>query len=132
MVPDREKDGEKFQKFQECFQEVLQSCGVAVEEPGLQVASSDREEEEDAEKEEENQLVLQPETKEEAESKVEEETKMETDIKVETEVEVESSKQERQTVRYYCHGCSLEMPGVAAGLTCPRCYSGNDTRLAHI
>ena len=110
VVPDREKDGEeKVEKFQKCFQEVLQSCGIAVEELGLVG---------DVEKEEENQLVLQPETKEENEA--------ETMVEVETKMEVEEEK--KAAVRYYCHGCSQEMPGVAAGITCPACDSGNNTR----
>ena len=51
LVPGTEKDGEeKFENFQKCFQEVLQSCGIAVEGVGRRG---------DVEKEDKNQLVLQ-------------------------------------------------------------------------
>ena len=172
MVPDRQKkDGEeKFQRFQKCFQEVLQSCGVAVGEPGLQdqgesepgeartdqgspsdseVAEKEKEEKQPSETKAETK-VLEVEAK--TEIKVESETKMlevedksVSNVKVEAqvleveamkaeeskvEVELESSEKEleRKTVRYYCYGCSKEMPGVAAGPSCPSCDSGNNSQ----
>lgn len=50
---------------------------------------------------------------------------MEAKAEVETmlQVEVESINEERKAVRYYCHSCSKEMPGVAACPSCPACDS---------
>ena len=111
MVPDRKKKGgeEKFLQFQQCFQELLQSCGVAVEEPDLQVQGEGENSGENpgarqaridqgllpglefAEKEE-NQLVLQPETKSETKVFV-----VETKAEVETDAKVEG-KEENATL----------------------------------
>ena len=156
VVPDREKKGgeEKFQKFQKCFQQVLQSCGVAVGEPGLQDQGESEPGEagtnqgspsgsETAEKEEEENQpsetkaeTMRFEVEDKAESNVKVEAKvlkveamMAVETKLETKVELEVELEpERKTVRYYCYGCSKEMPGVAAGPSCPACDSGNNSQ----
>ena len=107
VVPDGAK--EEFQKF---FQEVLQTCGVVVE----------------GEVETEPEGEIKTESKGEIEIEVErtkEDKKIEGMLENKVEVEVERTKEE--AVGYFCYSCSQEMPGVAAGMTCPACDSGNNS-----
>ena len=115
VVPDGGK--EEFQKF---FQEVLQSCGVGVE--------GEVETESEGEIKIESEEEIKAESEGEIEIEVErtkEDNKIEGMLENKVEVEVERTKEE--AVRYFCYSCSQEMPGVAAGMTCPACDSGNNS-----
>ena len=106
-MPDGGK--EEFQKF---FQEVLQSCGVGVE------GEVETESEGEFKTESEGEIEIEVE-------RTKEDNKIEGMLENKVEVEVERTKEE--AVRYFCYGCSQEMPGVAAGMTCPACDSGNNS-----